>query len=144
MTKLLTRVRRKFRGIGKISLSNSEKIIRRRIFIEELRSDLYYKYYLFNQAESVILRIMVISVFVFNITNIFTNTYANLLIPSVILIFIIGLKLHIIGNSKNIRLVREVHKIKKVLDRIDLDQELPMNLVNWYYTSKDFIKKVTS
>ena len=142
MTKLLTRVRKKFKSISKASKSDSETIIRRRIFIEELRSDLYYKYYLFNQIETVILRIIAISIVVFNITNFFMHLYSNLALPCLLILVIIGFKIHFGMKNKQIRLAREVHKIKKVLDHVDLDQELPTKLVEWYYVSKDFLTTV--
>ena len=94
MTKLLQIVRREFRHINNISKSDSEKIIRRRMLIEKIRSETYLLSYLFHQFEETASIILILFIVTLNIMNFFIHLYGDILFLTIILISLLIYKIN--------------------------------------------------
>jgi len=143
MTKLLSKLREEFHIIKKSSKSDTERVIRRRMAVEKLRTENYLSHYVFNMVETTAAKILGLTIIVLNILNLFLNLYVNIVFPSLFLISLLFYRWYSIEKNNKDRLRIEVHKIRKVFNSIDRNQKLPRELVEWYFESEKFLKDLS-
>jgi hypothetical protein len=140
--KILSELRNQYKEADKKSLNKSERLIRRRICIETMRYKYYDTYNSILSLEFISIPIIMLGLYIFftilaiNMGSIYIILYSS---PIITMLWI---RRMIVKRAIGIRVRMELYKIKKVLDSINDDDEIPTKLFFWIISSSGFVNEI--